>query len=116
MITWLDKIDGFDLGDPQKNVNASDMNQIKNQHNALETTVGGKVSTTSFVDGETPGGDMDGLNTTFNLSFTPVAGSVKLFLNGQRLTLTTSYSITGSTVTMVTPPTSLDDLKADYRK
>lgn len=116
MITWLDKIDGFDLSNPQKNVSAADMNQIKNQHNALETDVAGKVAASTFVDGETPGGDMDGLNTTFNLSFTPVAGSVKLFLNGQRLTLTTSYSIAGSTITMVTPPTSLDDLKADYRK
>jgi len=28
-ITWLNKIDGSDAGDPQKNVNAADMNQIK---------------------------------------------------------------------------------------
>jgi hypothetical protein len=28
-ITWLNKIDGSDAGDPQKNVNSADMNQIK---------------------------------------------------------------------------------------
>lgn len=37
MITWLDKIDGFDLGNPQKNVNAADMNQIKVAVNQVET-------------------------------------------------------------------------------
>lgn len=36
-ITWLDKIDGFDLGNPQKNVNAADMNQIKVAVNQVET-------------------------------------------------------------------------------
>lgn len=36
-ITWLDKIDGLDLNDPQKNVNAADMNQIKLTANATET-------------------------------------------------------------------------------
>lgn len=36
-ITWLDKIDGFDLGNPQKNVNAADMNQIKTTVNSIET-------------------------------------------------------------------------------
>ena len=38
-ITWLDKIDGLDLLNPQKNVNAADMNNIKTavNTNASET-------------------------------------------------------------------------------
>lgn len=115
-ITWLDKIDGFDLGDPQKNVNASDMNQIKTEHNSLEVEVDGKVSSSSFVDGETPSGTINSSNVTFNLSFAPVVGSVKIFKNGQRLTVGTSYTISGSTITFLTAPDTGDDLKADYRK
>lgn len=115
-ITWLDKIDGLDLGDPQKNVNAADMNQIKNEHNALETTVGGKVAASTFVDNETPTGTVNGSNVTFNLSFTPVAGSVQLYKNGMRQKITASYSISGSTITMVVAPETGDELYADYRK
>lgn len=37
IITWLDKIDGFDLSNPRKNVNADDMNQIKNAVNDNDT-------------------------------------------------------------------------------
>ncbi len=37
-ITWLDKIDGLDLLDPQKNVNAADMNQIKTTVNTNDST------------------------------------------------------------------------------
>lgn len=36
VITWLNKIDGLDLNDPQKNVNAADMNEIKSVVNTNE--------------------------------------------------------------------------------
>jgi len=68
-ITWLDKIDGLDLLDPQKNVSAADMNQIKttvntndgsftshtgntsNPHSVTKTQVGlGNVDNTSDAD------------------------------------------------------------------
>lgn len=39
----------------------------------------------AFVDGEIPAGLVDGTNRTFTLANTPVAGSVKLYQNGQRL-------------------------------
>jgi hypothetical protein len=46
LITWLDKIDGSDAGDPQKNVNAADMNHIKtvvNTNVGLIATVQGEI-------------------------------------------------------------------------
>jgi len=46
IITWLDKIDGSDAGNPQKNVNAADMNQIKtvtNTNAGLITTAQGEI-------------------------------------------------------------------------
>jgi len=69
-----------------------------------------------FVDGETPTGDIDDINTDFVLANTPVSGSVKVFLNGIRQTVTTDYTISGATITFVTPPTSGDIILTDYRK
>src|SRR6187455_721153 len=46
-ITWLDKVDGLDLLDPQKNVNAADMNQIKTTVNANDTSFSSHTGNTS---------------------------------------------------------------------
>jgi len=72
-----------------------------------------------IVDLETPSGTINGSNTSFTLANTPVTGSVHLYKNGQLLTPTTDYSISGSTITMVVAPISTpttDKLLADYRK
>ena len=75
--------------------------------------------------GETPSGTMNGSNPTFVLAHTPIAGSVKLFYNGMRLSLYDAgtcpqggYTISGATITMRTgfiplSPTA-DTLIADY--
>ena len=75
-------------------------------------------SPVNFVDEETPSGDVDGTNVTFTLAFTPVAGSVKLFLNGQRLKTGASddYTISGDTIIMAVAPGTGETLLADYRK
>lgn len=111
-ITWLDKIDGFDLGNPQKNVNAADMNQIKTTVNT-----NAELLTTMFVENEVPSGAVNSSNVTFGLANTPVAGSVKLYLNGIRLKGSgVDYSISVATITMGTAPETGDILLADYRK
>lgn len=111
LITWLDKIDGLDLGDPQKNVNAADMNQIKT---AVNTNAG--LLTTMFVENEVPSGAVNSLNVTFGLANTPVSGSLKLYHNGIRLKGGgVDYSISGVTITMATAPETGDNLIADYR-
>lgn len=127
MITWLNKIDGFDLNDPQKNVNAADMNEIKTTVNTNETTLtnlGASFTTFtgttfqgSFVENEVPVGTMNSSNPTFTLANTPIVGSVKLYINGIRLQSGgIGYSISGATITMTIPPDSGDILLADYRK
>lgn len=55
-ITWLTKIDGFDLNDPQKNVNAADMNEIKTVTNTNAAEVDLKAYSSSFVENEVAGG------------------------------------------------------------
>ena len=79
--------------------------------------------TPTFVDGETPGGAINGTNPTFTLANTPAAGSLHLYLNGLRMCtgtcggITADYAIAGNTITFNTPsiPQAGDILLADYR-
>lgn len=57
---------------------------------------------------------VSGSGTTFTLVGTPVAGSVKVYALGQRIALTTDYSISGSVITTVSS-WSAGDIVADYR-
>jgi len=50
------------------------------------------TSTINFADSETPTGDVDGANTDFVLAHTPTAGSLKVYLNGMRMSLTEDYT------------------------
>lgn len=74
------------------------------------------VGSAAFVDGETPSGTVDGVNDTFTLANTPIVGSVKVYLNGIRMQVTTDYTISGTTITFVTPPSILDIILCDYRR
>lgn len=64
----------------------------------------------TFVENEV----ISGSGTGFTLAGTPIAGSVKIYALGQRLVLTTDYSISGTAVTTVSS-WSAGDLIADYR-
>lgn len=67
--------------------------------------------TVTFVDEE----EVAGSGTLFTLAFLPIAGSVKLYARGQRLTiLSGDYSIIGKTITP-SLSWSAGDLYADYR-
>lgn len=66
------------------------------------------------VSGETPSGTVNGSNTAFTLAATPATGSVKVYLNGLRQTLTTDYTVSGSTITFVTAPLTGDIIRVDY--
>lgn len=79
------------------------------------TVVNGKKvissgSTITFIDDEV----VSGSGTSWTLANTPVVGSVKLFALGQKLVLTTDYSITGTAITTVSS-WDAGSLVADYR-
>jgi hypothetical protein len=71
----------------------------------------------SFVDGETPGGIVDGSNTTFTLSNLPVGASLMLFRNGLYMKAGFDYSLNGSSIQFASggQPQPLDTLAASYR-
>jgi hypothetical protein len=74
---------------------------------------------TNFVDAESPGGVVDGSNTTFTLAGTPSpATSLHLFRNGVRQKAGFDFTLSGSTVTFISAATPQpgDTLLADYRR
>jgi hypothetical protein len=79
---------------------------------------GGGGPAATFVDGESPGGAIDGSNNTFTLVNTPSpAGSLELYRNGLLQKSGLDFSITGSTITFLTgaTPQPGDMLLAFYR-
>jgi len=77
---------------------------------------GGSAGPT-FVDGETPGGLINGLNATFTLANSPTGSSLSLYRNGILLQPGIDYTLTGSTIQFVSAaiPLTSDTLLADYR-
>jgi hypothetical protein len=83
---------------------------------ASHTFACGTVLTGTFVDDETPTGAINGANTSYTLAFAPSpAGSLALYKNGQKLTLTGDYTLSSLTITAVTAPKTGDTLTASYR-
>lgn len=66
------------------------------------------------VFNEIPSGTQDGVNTVFALAHTPQSGSTMLYRNGLREVITVGYTVTGSNITISTPPLSSDVLIVDY--
>ncbi len=77
----------------------------------------GPCGQTTYADAETPGGAMDGVNTTFTLANTPLGSSLMLFLNGLYMTANLDYTLTGSSIQFVPGaiPQPGDTLIASYR-
>lgn len=76
------------------------------------------LSSSNFVDKETPSGSVNGSNTSFSLANTPVAGSEHLYLNGvlQESGAGNDYTISSNTITMATAPLSGEKIRVSYRK
>jgi hypothetical protein len=74
-------------------------------------------SNTSFVDKETPSGDVDGVNVTFLLSSIPIPGSEHLYLNGllQDEGIGEDYTIIDNIITYNEPPLTNMKLRCSYR-
>lgn len=74
------------------------------------------LTASNFVFNETPTGDLDSVDVTYTLANTPTTGTVQVYKNGLRLTLTTDYSVSGSVITFVVAPDPGDVIVADYLK
>lgn len=73
----------------------------------------------NLVFNEQPTGTINGVNTEFTLANPAVSGKLIVRLNGQVLTPTTDYTHTGSTITFVNAPDTVDVadvIRVDYVK
>lgn len=112
----------FTLGDPGVFVvtGGGEVEAVKARLLALEqkdysgSSGGGGGGSSSEVSNEVPSGTIDGVNTTFTLSQTPIAGTVRLVRTGARERPSTDFSVSGTTITFVVAPPVGSWLLADY--
>jgi hypothetical protein len=85
---------------------------------ALIANIGSVVSSTIFVDNETPTGTIDGTNRVFTLANAPVGASLQLFVNGLLQTVGVHYTLSGTIVTFLPgfKPEATAIMRAFYRK
>lgn len=85
----------------------------------LQMQFGGKTlhrGGANYVDSETPTGTVNGSNTDFTLANTPISGSLKVYVNGQRMKAGgEDYTLSGKTITFVTAPPTGSIILVDYR-
>lgn len=76
------------------------------------------IKTTNFVTGEIPTGAINGVNVTYALAFTPLTGSVEVYVNGLRelAGAGNGFTVSGSTITMLNVLSVDDDIQVDYLK
>ena len=76
------------------------------------------ITSSNIITGETPTGTVNGANDTFTLANTPIAGTVKVYLNGmrQKSGAGNDYTISGSTITFEAGniPQTGDVILTDY--
>jgi len=69
-----------------------------------------------IIDDETPTGTPNGVLTDFVLNHIPnPTSSLKVYLDGQRMRLTTDYTFAGKTITFLSAPLTGSVITADYR-
>lgn len=96
-------------------VTSTELGYVSGVTSAIQTQLNGKAA--SFTDiQEAPAGAIDNSNTAFALSTAPVSNaSVSLYLDGLILIQGTDYTLSGTTITMTTPPNFAQFLYAKYR-
>lgn len=100
---------GGDTVSAGSNITIAVVNGIK----VISASAGGGTPTL-----ETPTGTINGSNTSFTITQTPIANSLMLFFNGQLLKENTDFTLSGTTITFTVAPTNQFNnatLQAFYR-
>jgi hypothetical protein len=93
---------------------------LKGNGTAMSAAVAGTdyISPAGFIVRETPGGLVNGANTTYTLANTPISNTEMLYVNGllQEPGAGNDYTISGGTITMLSAPVSGDRIRVNYQK
>ena len=66
---------------------------------------------------ETPAGLVNGVNTTYTLTYPPFDGvEIEVFLNGLVQSYTVDYTVAGSTITMTAAPVVGQQIRVKYAR
>lgn len=78
----------------------------------------GGLAISNFVKREVPSGALNGSNTAYVLANTPVSATEEVFLNGllQFVGAGNDYTISTTTITMLTAPLATDRIAVNYNK
>lgn len=63
-----------------------------------------KEYATKNIENEVPTGTINGINTNFTLTNTPVSGNENVYLNGMRQKNTVDYTISNNIITFISAP------------
>lgn len=74
-----------------------------------------KPTIPNYCINDTPAGTIDNVNTTFTLSYTPVAGKLMLFQDHQLLIEGTDYTVSSATITFTVAPNNGSVIRAIYQ-
>jgi hypothetical protein len=108
----IQEIDGSPVGFPNI-LKVSNGTLVNNGDGSFTLTTGGGGSTVNYIE-EVPAGTIDGVNTVFTISHTPISGTLLLFYNGVKQTGGgVSYTLSGTSITFVIPPEAGQDAATD---
>ena len=108
------KLAEVEVADSATTIVTADITDSRVQSNIKsEFGGGGSTSSNSLTINEVPTGDIDGSNTSFTISSTPVADTLSVYINGIKQS-PTHYSLTGTTLTLSTAPLTGTELLVDY--
>jgi hypothetical protein len=89
---------------------------VKDQIAAASSEAAFVANVASLQVRETPAGVIDGANSVFTLSQTPVESTVQVFLNGLLQEEAEDYTLSGTSVTLTLTPLAGDRVKVIYFK
>jgi hypothetical protein len=107
---------GFALSLSKNRLTANHRVYFQNKDYTLADSadVAGKIAIANYIVRESPTGTYNSSNTTFTLAHTPISGKEEVYVNGVQQELTTDYTISGATLTMIVAPRSTDKIRATY--
>jgi hypothetical protein len=78
--------------------------------------IGASIFLANFIANEIPGGYINSSNKNFTLAYTPIVGTVRLYLNGmlQKPGIGFDYIISGITLTFDKAPRTNSEIIAHY--
>ena len=116
-ISWYYKVTALDNGNNESSIDITAPVQDMSFSQFVEQPFPTQVEVNDLVNGETPSGSLDGVNTLFTTANPFKASTLSVFLNGVKLMNVVDYTLNiPQQFTLVAAPLSTDYLRVDYLK